>query len=123
MRKILVVGLMIALLFLVACSQDRRFDDRRGMRGPMMDMSDEERQAFMEERMRLGAEACEERIEGDSCTMTSPRGEMQGTCNLRDDVLSCMPERPEGGRMPPDGMMPPRDGQRFPSDGIMPPPV
>ena len=41
-------------------------------------------------------EACEDKGEGDSCTIEGPAGEEEGTCSFRDSELVCMIERPDG---------------------------
>ena len=120
---IFVIGVIFA-----GCAKQDRFSgekdfqrmENRDFRGPPGDM-DPERQAMFEQMQEKAKAACQDKTEGDACTTEGPRGEMQGTCNLREDVLSCMPARPEGRRMIPPGGQPP-EGQRFPEDGVMPPP-
>lgn len=86
--------------------------DRRAM-----NLSDEERQKFMEERKRNFSnmseggmwnntsrrpsfeeaqqrllEACNGKIEGNSCSFTGSRGEETGICNIQEEQLVCLPE-------------------------------
>jgi len=112
---IFVVGVILA-----GCSKQDRFSGERDFqrmgdhdfRGPPGEM-DPERQAMFEQMQEKAQAACQDMQEGDACTMEGPRGEMQGTCTLMEDALSCRPEMPDmkdGQGMPgrPDmGDMPP----------------
>jgi hypothetical protein len=64
-------------------------------------LTDEERQAMMEQRMNESISACKDMAEGDSCTISNTRGEMQGTCQTRDEALMC--NAGFDGRQPPTG--------------------
>lgn len=51
-------------------------------------------------------ESCEGLSEDDACTITNPQGEsVNGTCNLMEENLVCMMQRPEG-EMPQEEMPP-----------------
>ncbi len=53
----------------------------------------EPRQIMSEEMQKLFQEACQDKSEDDSCTVSSDRGDMKGTCRLSENnILSCRPE-------------------------------
>ena len=94
------ISLLILSLFLVGCSSDEGKRFQGGPRGDFpgdrdfrlnksMNMSDEERQAMMEERQQNMIEACSGKNEGDKCQIQSPRGEMGGVCKTIDDDIIC----------------------------------
>lgn len=37
-------------------------------------------------------DACSGLVDGDSCLVTTPRGDINGVCSNIDDVISCKPE-------------------------------
>ncbi|WP_020414479.1 hypothetical protein ACJJIP_01865 [Microbulbifer sp. VTAC004] len=45
-------------------------------------------------------DACNEMSEGDSCTVETPRGTLEGTCRIppREEQLVCVPAKMEGHR-------------------------
>jgi hypothetical protein len=69
--------------------------------GGQGNLTDEERQVMMEQRMNEAISACKDMAEGDTCTITSSRGEMQGTCQTRNETIMC--DAGFGGRQPPTG--------------------
>jgi Flp pilus assembly protein TadG len=77
-------------------SQPLRWDDRN-----TTNMTDAERQQMFESMMQAASAACQNKTEGDSCTMQNQRGEMSGTCKTQEDKLMCMGAGPSGRRGPP----------------------
>jgi hypothetical protein len=64
---------------------------------PGGNMTEEERQAMLEERMRAAAEACAGKGEGDACSMQGfGGGSMDGTCATSDAGISCTVQMGEG---------------------------
>lgn len=57
----------------------------------------------IEARMQTAITACQDKAEGDACTMAGgPRGNMTGTCKMQNDkLLLCRPEMGNGRQMPP----------------------
>jgi len=46
-------------------------------------------------------DACNGKQESDSCVISSPRGDLNGTCQTRNSTLTCTMQRPSGsGRYP-----------------------
>lgn len=66
---------------------------------PQRDMPPDE---AMDDRFAQAIEACNELSEGDSCTTEGPMGEEEGTCTFINEELSCMMERPDRMREPPE---------------------
>ena len=94
LRNILILG---AGLFTssVAISQTGERPDRGERRGPPPE-------AF---------EACANLVQGDSCTVETPRGQLSGSCEMpRGEELVCVPEGHERGRRGP----PPTEGESRP---------
>ncbi|MEK6960470.1 MAG: hypothetical protein AABX47_04815 [Nanoarchaeota archaeon] len=63
-----------------------------------------DRQQMMAERMKPMIDACKGKAEGDACTVTSQRGERQGTCGTQKDQFLCVMQRPQGMQGPPQGV-------------------
>ena len=57
-------------------------------------MSEEERRQIFEERQQKAIESCQDKNEDDSCMISSPRGEIEGSCKIQDENLMCLTERP-----------------------------
>ena len=53
-------------------------------------MTAAQRQQFMQQRI----DACNGMSENDSCSIPSPRGQMNGTCQSQNSTLQCMVQRP-----------------------------
>ncbi len=58
---------------------------------PAMNISKEEMQQMMEARMQTAITACQDKAEGDACTMTAgdSKGNMAGTCKTQNGNLTC----------------------------------
>ena len=96
--------LMVFLtLFLLGCSSQTPKDQGRDgiiadnntptmgnntRRMPGQEMNDTQRL----EMMQKSVEACAGLSDGDACIFTTTRGEMEGSCGIRDSELSCMPK-------------------------------
>ena len=52
-------------------------------------MTDEQRQQMMQQRMQMMELACQDKSEGDSCAMKSQRGDRTGTCKTQNGKLLC----------------------------------
>jgi hypothetical protein len=80
----------------------RQYPGRNGnFTGAMGNLTAEQRQALMEQRLNESISACQNLAAGDNCTITSQRGAAQGTCQLRNETLMC--NAGMGGRRPPTG--------------------
>ena len=94
MKKTAIILILISSLFIIACSQNPRMGDR-----PFGDQSFEDRpnpnQMERGEMQQAAIDACKDKIEGDTCTITT--GEMEATCKLIADKLQCAPQRPDFG--------------------------
>lgn len=96
---LLIVGLLLA-----GCSSnDEKFPRRQGdyPKGmpigfnESMNITNEERQAMMDERQQQMMDACDEKNEGDVCQFPAIMGsEMEGTCKYQDEEMVCMIDRP-----------------------------
>ena len=93
---------------------DRSRDNMNGTRPEGMP----DRMDGQEDMMQSLIDSCDGLSEGDQCTITTPRGEMQSTCVANDDTLICEMQRPDGD-MPENGTRPMPDGDMpMPSDGF-----
>ena len=52
-------------------------------------LTEEERQQMMQQRLEEERTACEGKAEGDQCTLTNPRGDMAGSCSTLNETLVC----------------------------------
>lgn len=60
-----------------------------------------DRNAMFQQMQENAAAACQDKTEGDACTMQNPRGEMPGTCKTQEGKLVCSPEFEGRQPMPP----------------------
>ncbi len=66
--------------------------------------------------------ACADLAANDACSIETPHGTLDGTCQSIAGDLACVPANgPEGMEPPQDGQEPPQDGQEPPEDGQGPP--
>lgn len=49
----------------------------------------EQRQQLVNERLQQAENACQGKAEGDACSIQSPRGSRAGTCKTQQDKLLC----------------------------------
>jgi len=90
--------LAASALFLSGCTSSDTNADQQGpgiFRGGnhsgfgTSNLTDEQRQQMMEERMQAAADACINKAQGDSCAMQNPGGSANGTCESRNGTLAC----------------------------------
>lgn len=55
----------------------------------------DQKRGFNEEMMQNMISTCDEKTEGDTCTVKGIRGEMQGTCTQQQENLVCLMQKPE----------------------------
>ncbi len=89
---LLIFFLMLSAAIVIGCSSNRL---NRGY-GPRrnLNMTEEERQQMFGEMQQKAIESCKDKNEGDSCQLESPRGEISGVCNLREENLVCTSDIP-----------------------------
>lgn len=83
-KNIILIVLLLVVLLNVGCSKPKPRNQ-----GFESDFNDEEREKMLEEMQLKMQEACNEKSEGDICQLTTPRGEINGTCELQEDNLIC----------------------------------
>lgn len=86
--------LVLSIIITSGCSSNNQRNYPQ--RGNFQDMTEEERQQMFEERQQKMIDACEGKDEGDVCTIESPRGETEGTCEIIDNNLICTMDMPMG---------------------------
>ena len=57
--------------------------------GRMTNLTDEERQKFIEERQAAEANACQSKNQGDECSLSMQNRTLSGTCETNQDKLLC----------------------------------
>lgn len=88
-------------------TEEERANLRQRMTGGSGNMTQEQRQAYMQERFESVKKLCDGKSEGDACTITTPRGDRAGNCTSQNGVLACITPRPMGNRGPqPDSGIP-----------------
>ncbi len=50
----------------------------------------EERQQMLDQRLKQATDACSSKSEGDACTIPNPRGEMTEKCTQQNGTLMCI---------------------------------
>ena len=81
-----IIALIIAVLVLnIGCSSKTEFNRER-----FANISEEERQEMMQERMQVSIDACKDKVEGDVCSITSPRGDIEGKCTIQEENMVCI---------------------------------
>ena len=92
MKNNLSAGLTILIfavaIVIFACSSNRQIGNGRGQ-GFQGNLSKEQRQQNIEARMKLMAQACENKSEGEMCKIKSPRGNGTGFCKAQGGKLFC----------------------------------
>jgi hypothetical protein len=64
-----------------------------GSRWNDSNMSDDQRRQVMEEQRQKAVDACLDMAARDACSLDSPRGKIDGTCQSVEDVLVCTFDR------------------------------
>ena len=85
--------------------QNNPGQNNRGPNGRMMNLTDEQRQQLIEQRIQTATVACDGLSENDSCAISTPRGNTTGTCTLQNNTLMCSGamgrgQFPNGGQYP-----------------------
>ncbi|MBU0979630.1 MAG: hypothetical protein KJ709_02395 [Nanoarchaeota archaeon] len=102
MRKITLLLALAFSLALVGCAQhgndgsqwpDRPNNPDWQASGSMENLSGD-KQVRLAEMQQGMMETCQGKAEGDTCTIETPRGAMEGTCGFHDAQLACTIERP-----------------------------
>jgi len=90
--------LLLLTTIFIGCSAKQK--DNQHIQRPRMNqnLTEEERQQFLQERQQKAIEACDGKDEGENCIFESPMGEMEGICKMMDNNLFCTLERPMGTR-------------------------
>ena len=86
-NMILLLFVIVSMLFIAGCGTTETqmgLGDRSGTGDGVGAGS-----GLTEEKIQLSIDACSELIEGDSCVLSTPRGDISGTCTLVEDVLRC----------------------------------
>ena len=73
---------IIVIIIISGCNPIKR-------QGNFKNLTEQERQQMIEQRMQMMQAACQGKAEGDSCSVQSPRGERKGTCKTQNETLAC----------------------------------
>ncbi|MBI5229359.1 hypothetical protein HY991_04565 [Candidatus Micrarchaeota archaeon] len=68
---------------------NRSFGGRGFGNGSFGNLTEEQRQQFINDRLQTAVNACQNKAEGDSCVLSSPRGNLTGTCKEQNYALVC----------------------------------
>ena len=98
--SLLLVIAMLALM-MSACSGPQGAPNAPAESGPQAqrgapsgprqfgNMTDAQRQQMFAQMTQQAIDACSGKSEGDTCTMTSQRGDRSGNCTMRNATLQC----------------------------------
>ncbi len=100
-QNMILFGLIICSLILIGCqetesdSTENTDHDWKNSPSEINDINEEQRQNMLEEREQIAQQACDEKTKGDLCIIENPMGEMQGTCSIINNDLTCLGKRPQ----------------------------
>jgi hypothetical protein len=116
---IIIIVLALSVILLISCSSEngnnnpnqqnrlnpdnfprqRQFNNSGNMRGGFqqnrtnfnrtMNISAEQRQQMTQQRLQQSTTACNGKSDGDSCTISSQRGDQTGTCRTQNNEFIC----------------------------------
>jgi len=99
MEKICIITLLMALaiassIIILGCASNNKNQSYQGKgnyqnRFGANNLTQEQRQQMIEQRMQSMIAACKEKTEGGACTIQNPRGSKTGTCKTQNETLVC----------------------------------
>ena len=97
---LLIIVSLVSIIIISGCtSSDRETapiqgngdyqNNNRQRAGNFGNLSEEQRQQFIEQRMQMMMAACQDKKDGDSCALQNQRGQRAGTCKAQQGKLMC----------------------------------
>ena len=104
LKTFVIIGLILGIVVLAGCSSnqnkessgDKNFRPRQnGDSKGLSNLTDEQRNEMMQERQEITKQPCEDKEEGDKCTIEGRTGQIDSTCEYQNDLLLCKMNRPK----------------------------